>query len=41
MEFDNLSSTIKVRQAGFHDCIDTEEMFRGFFARLRKDRIIP
>jgi nucleoside-diphosphate-sugar epimerase len=41
MEFDNMSSTIKVRRAGFHDCIDTEEMFKGFFARLRKDRVIP
>ena len=28
-------------RAGFHDCIDTEEMFSGFFADLRKNRIIP
>ncbi len=41
MEFDNMSSTIKARQAGFHDCIDTEEMFRSFFANLRKNRVIP
>jgi nucleoside-diphosphate-sugar epimerase len=41
MEFDNISSTIKARQAGFHDCIDTEEMFNRFFARLREDRVIP
>jgi hypothetical protein len=34
--FDNISSTIKARLAGFHDCIDTEEMFRLFFDRLRK-----
>jgi nucleoside-diphosphate-sugar epimerase len=39
--FDNISSTIKARRAGFHDCIDTEDMFRLFFARLRRDRIIP
>ena len=39
--FDNISSTIKARRAGFHDCIDTEEMFRLFFDRLRKSRIIP
>jgi nucleoside-diphosphate-sugar epimerase len=41
MEFDNMMSTIKVRRAGFHDCIDTEEMFKRFFANLRKDRVIP
>jgi nucleoside-diphosphate-sugar epimerase len=41
MEFDNITSTIKARRAGFHDCIDTEEMFQNFFASLRKDRIIP
>jgi nucleoside-diphosphate-sugar epimerase len=41
MEFDNITSTIKARRAGFHDCIDTEEMFKEFFADLRKDRVIP
>jgi len=41
MDFDNITSTIKARQAGFHDCIDTEEMFKGFFAKLRQDRVIP
>jgi nucleoside-diphosphate-sugar epimerase len=39
--FDNISSTIKARRAGFHACIDTEEMFATFFDRLRTDRIIP
>jgi nucleoside-diphosphate-sugar epimerase len=41
MEFDNITSTIKARRAGFQDCIDTEEMFKMFFAKLRKDRVIP
>ena len=41
MEYDNLMSTVKARQAGFHDCIDTEEMFRTFFAELRHARVIP
>jgi len=41
MEFDNITSTIKARQAGFHDCIDTEDMFAHFFARLRTNKIIP
>lgn len=39
--FDNISSTIKARRAGFHDCIDTEDMFRDLFASLRAERIIP
>ncbi len=39
--FDNISSTIKARQAGFHPCIDTEEMFRLFFAHLKDERVIP
>jgi hypothetical protein len=39
--FDNISSTIKARRAGFHDCIDTEEMFLGFFNDLRQQRVIP
>jgi nucleoside-diphosphate-sugar epimerase len=39
--FDNISSTIKARKHGFHDCIDTEDMFTRFFADLRKRRVIP
>jgi uncharacterized membrane protein YidH (DUF202 family) len=41
MEFDNITSTIKARRASFHDCIDTEDMFKNFFAKLRKGRVIP
>jgi nucleoside-diphosphate-sugar epimerase len=36
-----LVSTIRLRQAGFGECIDTEVMFRDLFARLVEDRIIP
>ncbi len=36
-----LVSTIKLRQAGFHDCVDTEEMFRAQIARLQSERMIP
>jgi nucleoside-diphosphate-sugar epimerase len=36
-----LLSTIKLRQAGFHDCIDTTEMFRYWFARLLEQRQFP
>ena len=39
--FDNISSTIKARRAGFADCIDTEEMFREMLDGLRRDRVIP
>jgi nucleoside-diphosphate-sugar epimerase len=34
-------STIRIRQAGFHDCIDTAQMFRDWFARLRGQRVLP
>ena len=36
-----LVSTIKLRQAGFGDCIDTEDMFRDLFSRLVAKRILP
>ncbi|MEN3950910.1 SDR family oxidoreductase [Iodidimonas sp. SYSU 1G8] len=34
-------STIKARQMGFHDCIDTEDMFAYWFDRLRALKILP
>ncbi|MEE3101162.1 MAG: NAD-dependent epimerase/dehydratase family protein [Pseudomonadota bacterium] len=34
-------STIKLRQAGFHACQDTEDMFRETFDDLRARRILP
>jgi nucleoside-diphosphate-sugar epimerase len=39
--FDNITSTVKARRAGYHDCIDTEDMFSNFFASLRTRKIIP
>jgi nucleoside-diphosphate-sugar epimerase len=39
--FDNISSTIKARRAGFPDCIDTEDMFLDLFAELRRNKVIP
>ena len=41
LEYDTILSTIKARQAGFHDCLGTKEMFEDFFADLRRERIIP
>lgn len=39
--YDNVSSTIKVRKAGFAGCVDSEDMFRTFFAQLRAGKVIP
>ncbi|POR41812.1 SDR family oxidoreductase [Methylobacterium sp. V23] len=39
--FDNISSTIKARQAGFQACIDTEDMFRNQFRHLSDLKVIP
>jgi nucleoside-diphosphate-sugar epimerase len=36
-----LVSTIKLRQAGFSACIDTEQMFRELLASLAEKRIVP
>jgi nucleoside-diphosphate-sugar epimerase len=36
-----LVSTVKARLAGFHDCVDTEEMFRRQFRRLQELRWLP
>ena len=36
-----LVSTIKLRQAGFGDCIDTEVMFRKWLARLAARNVAP
>ena len=36
-----LVSTIKLRQAGFHDCLDTEDMLRKWFRRFQELRLLP
>jgi nucleoside-diphosphate-sugar epimerase len=38
---ETILSTIKIRQAGFADCIDTHQSFRRQLTRLRDMRIIP
>jgi nucleoside-diphosphate-sugar epimerase len=40
-EFDNVTSTIKARQAGFHDCLDSEDRFLELFDELARRRVIP
>jgi hypothetical protein len=32
---------VKIRQAGFGACADTEDMFRGLIARPQHARMIP
>ncbi|MHA7189360.1 SDR family oxidoreductase [Arthrobacter sp. MDT2-16] len=39
--FDNVTSTIKARQHGFSDCLDTEDRFLELFDQLAAGRIIP
>ncbi len=34
-------STIKARQAGFHDCMDTEDMFRKWIKRFQELQLFP
>jgi nucleoside-diphosphate-sugar epimerase len=36
-----LVSTIKARQAGFHDCIDTEDMLLKWFRRFQELKLLP
>jgi nucleoside-diphosphate-sugar epimerase len=36
-----LTSTIKLRQAGFHDCVDTAESVRRWIRRWRAERLLP
>jgi nucleoside-diphosphate-sugar epimerase len=36
-----LMSTIKLREAGFHDCADTELMFRRLLDRMRERGLLP
>lgn len=36
-----LVSTIKIRQAGFTDCVDTEDMFRRLVRRFQDQRLLP
>lgn len=38
---DSYLSTIQARQLGFHDCVDTEQMYVDWFDRLQRARIIP
>jgi len=34
-------STIKIRQHGFNDCVDTEESMLELLRQMQKEKIIP
>ena len=36
-----IMSSVKIRQAGFHACMDTEDMFRKWFGLLQQRRMLP
>jgi nucleoside-diphosphate-sugar epimerase len=36
-----IMSSVKIRQAGFHACIDTEDMLRKWFRRMQQHRLLP
>lgn len=40
-EFDNVTSTVKARQAGFHDCLESEDRFCELFDELVSRHVIP
>lgn len=40
-DWDMMSSTTKLRQYGFHEFVDTEQMFLSFFDDFRKMNVIP
>jgi len=40
-DWDVMTSTTRIRQAGFHDVVDSETMFLDLFRRFRAARIIP
>lgn len=39
--FDRLMSPIKLRQAGFHDCVDTEDSIVYWLSRMQQAGILP
>lgn len=41
VDWDVISSMTKARQHGFHDVVDTEEMFVRLLTQMRRERIVP
>jgi hypothetical protein len=40
-DWDVMSDTVKIRQAGFHDCARSDAMFLRLFERFRELRVLP
>jgi len=40
-DHDKMSDTLKLRQSGFHECMDTGRMFLDHLANFRRERLIP
>jgi nucleoside-diphosphate-sugar epimerase len=40
-QFDRLMSPIKLRQAGFHPCMDTEDSVKYWLGQMQEQRLIP
>lgn len=40
-DYDVMTDTLKIRRAGFHGAVDSEEMFLRQFAEFRRMRLIP
>jgi nucleoside-diphosphate-sugar epimerase len=40
-DYDVITSTTKLRRSGFHEIVDTEEMFVAHLARYREAKILP
>jgi hypothetical protein len=37
----SIVSTVKINRAGFTEMMDTEDMFRKWFAEARRQRLLP
>jgi nucleoside-diphosphate-sugar epimerase len=40
-QFDRLMSPVKIRQAGFHPCMDTEDSVKYWLGQMQEQRLIP
>jgi nucleoside-diphosphate-sugar epimerase len=40
-DWDVMSDTLKIRRAGFHDCVDSERAFLRLFEKFRDMKVIP
>jgi hypothetical protein len=41
IDWDVHSSTVKIRRAGFGECVDTRDEIARLVARMRADRLVP